>query len=75
MFTNMQQQKACTLRTVTTRGVKQAAACDIDLRGITILGFRPTVMGDSMLKLRRLVGCLNFNKELPIPSDEILILL
>ena len=34
---------------------------------VTILGFRQISMGDSMLKLRRPVGRLNFNMDLPIP--------
>ena len=33
----------------------------------TILGFRPTTMGNSMLKLGRPIGGLNFNMGLPIP--------
>ena len=33
----------------------------------TILGFRPTGVGNSMLQLGRPVGRLNFNMELPIP--------
>ena len=34
--------------------------------GVTILGFRPTGMGISMVKLRRPTGRPNFNMELPI---------
>ena len=34
--------------------------------GVSILGFRPTGMGNSMLKLRRPTSRPNFNMELPI---------
>ena len=38
-----------------------------DLGAVSILGFPLIIMGHYMLKIRRPVGRLNFNMELPIP--------
>ena len=39
---------------------------DQTLVGVSVLGFRPTGVWSSMLKLRRPAGRLNFNMKLPI---------